>query len=815
MDKRTKGRTSFIIAHRLSTGRNADLILVLNHGDIVEQGTHEELRAADGFYAKLYNSRFEKDFLPMPTDDIRTRYPALYACFSDTERGNTPVTLETLAALWRGLPRDEETDRRLRRWFKDYYLTRNVAEAFELLIRRLELTALYNNRYPLPDTPAHVRLLMRFSDFDFARNAFSYRPTKDGANFLETAFALALRSLRPHCLELGVDFDRTLLPPPRLFVYYAPFEGLDVMPPPETGPRTVRIGLTESYVLKNGLWSFGGGDARRPSSSPAMGLMLLTLEQTFRNLQGISLRTPKTDALFSRWMSSPNFDRRLLPLLYDNVFSTLLAEAAETVWRKGGEINTATLLPSAAKIQEKMTREPWLRIKKLRALGDAPLETQLRILADADDMSEAEITAVLGAEPTSLSTLDTAQIFSFMAWRIRYNKGEDAFGNGCFGYALLYWVQLENGIGTNDPFADMCALLRRSRDADKRYEKELPPRLRAWHEKNFGGADFYLAAQRHGVIGSFPAAVCAWEDENELLRAYNSISLYKICAAPLYKTAPRTFLENLLRAAHRAASAWLKEKNIILSQIFVQDEETPHTGAPFLAASILKQMDTQVRRQIRLYGGTGKDATGYLTHLTNPNCGYAPAIRNALTDPAFRQKIDDAINTALRLTDLSAILGKSKERHTKKKFEAAAVADSSHEMTEPIQYVVPVAPDPARLRIIRAETDETQNALHVATEDETTHTASAPRKEDWSAEAFFRDAQPGSSAEENWAEFWRLCDEREKEILRRLAHNEPTAQGNALFFEALNEKALDTLGDLITDGDMLLEEYRQKILAEA
>ena len=60
MDNLMKGRTSFIIAHRLSTIRDADLILVMNEGDIVEQGSHEELLALDGFYAKLYNSQFEK-----------------------------------------------------------------------------------------------------------------------------------------------------------------------------------------------------------------------------------------------------------------------------------------------------------------------------------------------------------------------------------------------------------------------------------------------------------------------------------------------------------------------------------------------------------------------------------------------------------------------------------------------------------------------------------------------------------------------------------------------------------------------------------
>ncbi|MBH1941519.1 ABC transporter ATP-binding protein [Mobilitalea sibirica] len=60
MDHLMKGRTSFIIAHRLSTIRDADLILVMNEGDIVEQGNHEELLAKDGFYAKLYNSQFER-----------------------------------------------------------------------------------------------------------------------------------------------------------------------------------------------------------------------------------------------------------------------------------------------------------------------------------------------------------------------------------------------------------------------------------------------------------------------------------------------------------------------------------------------------------------------------------------------------------------------------------------------------------------------------------------------------------------------------------------------------------------------------------
>ena len=60
MDTLTEHRTSFVIAHRLSTIRNADLILVLRGGDIVEQGSHEELMAKQGFYAELYNSQFEQ-----------------------------------------------------------------------------------------------------------------------------------------------------------------------------------------------------------------------------------------------------------------------------------------------------------------------------------------------------------------------------------------------------------------------------------------------------------------------------------------------------------------------------------------------------------------------------------------------------------------------------------------------------------------------------------------------------------------------------------------------------------------------------------
>ena len=60
MDALTEGRTSFVIAHRLSTIRDADVILVLKDGDIMEQGSHDELLKKNGFYADLYNSQFSE-----------------------------------------------------------------------------------------------------------------------------------------------------------------------------------------------------------------------------------------------------------------------------------------------------------------------------------------------------------------------------------------------------------------------------------------------------------------------------------------------------------------------------------------------------------------------------------------------------------------------------------------------------------------------------------------------------------------------------------------------------------------------------------
>ena len=54
-----KGRTCFVIAHRLSTIQNADTILVLKDGDVIEQGSHDELMAKNGFYSSLYRSQFD------------------------------------------------------------------------------------------------------------------------------------------------------------------------------------------------------------------------------------------------------------------------------------------------------------------------------------------------------------------------------------------------------------------------------------------------------------------------------------------------------------------------------------------------------------------------------------------------------------------------------------------------------------------------------------------------------------------------------------------------------------------------------------
>ena len=58
MEKLLAGRTSFVVAHRLSTIRDADNIIVMQHGSIVETGNHSQLMAQDGFYADLYNSQF-------------------------------------------------------------------------------------------------------------------------------------------------------------------------------------------------------------------------------------------------------------------------------------------------------------------------------------------------------------------------------------------------------------------------------------------------------------------------------------------------------------------------------------------------------------------------------------------------------------------------------------------------------------------------------------------------------------------------------------------------------------------------------------
>jgi len=84
MDELMHHRTSFVIAHRLSTIRNADLILVLRDGDIVEQGTYEELLQQGGFFAELHNSQFEHADMGIGWNIENIRfYWFLYLFFSD------------------------------------------------------------------------------------------------------------------------------------------------------------------------------------------------------------------------------------------------------------------------------------------------------------------------------------------------------------------------------------------------------------------------------------------------------------------------------------------------------------------------------------------------------------------------------------------------------------------------------------------------------------------------------------------------------------------------------------------------------------
>ena len=60
-EKLMKGKTSFIVAHRLSTIKNADLILVMNKGNVIEKGTHEELMKNKGFYYELFTSQYQHE----------------------------------------------------------------------------------------------------------------------------------------------------------------------------------------------------------------------------------------------------------------------------------------------------------------------------------------------------------------------------------------------------------------------------------------------------------------------------------------------------------------------------------------------------------------------------------------------------------------------------------------------------------------------------------------------------------------------------------------------------------------------------------
>ena len=87
MNRLRQGRTSFVIAHRLSTIRDADLILVMEAGDIVEQGSHEELLAAGGAYARLYRSQFEGAAVDLDAEERAQEDAA-----SEAEAGEAPTT---------------------------------------------------------------------------------------------------------------------------------------------------------------------------------------------------------------------------------------------------------------------------------------------------------------------------------------------------------------------------------------------------------------------------------------------------------------------------------------------------------------------------------------------------------------------------------------------------------------------------------------------------------------------------------------------------------------------------------------------------
>src|SRR4029434_8295762 len=86
-----RGRTTFVIAHRLSTIRSADQILVLEHGEIVERGTHDELLAKNGRYRQLYDKqyRFERDRFINPGEDFTPEPEKVVAGSSATR--NTPL----------------------------------------------------------------------------------------------------------------------------------------------------------------------------------------------------------------------------------------------------------------------------------------------------------------------------------------------------------------------------------------------------------------------------------------------------------------------------------------------------------------------------------------------------------------------------------------------------------------------------------------------------------------------------------------------------------------------------------------------------